>query len=51
MQAAGRAASATLSLVEGALLLARVSGDVDHLFSAKLAVATLLTRATPTGTP
>ena len=44
-QAAVRAASATLSLVEGALLLARVSGDVDHLANAKQAVATLLASA------
>lgn len=35
-------ASATLSLVEGALLLARVSGDVSHLDNAKIAVRSLL---------
>jgi TetR/AcrR family transcriptional regulator, lmrAB and yxaGH operons repressor len=38
-------ASATLALVEGALLLARVSGQVSHLANAKRAVALLL--ATP----
>jgi TetR/AcrR family transcriptional regulator, lmrAB and yxaGH operons repressor len=41
-EVADPAASATLSLVEGALLLARVSGDVGHLASAKKAVAALL---------
>lgn len=40
--AASRAGSAGLSLVEGALLLARVSGDVSHLGSAKQAIAAFL---------
>jgi TetR/AcrR family transcriptional repressor of lmrAB and yxaGH operons len=40
----GETASAALALIEGALLLARVSGKVDHLDNAKRAVATLLTR-------
>lgn len=35
-------ASAILALVEGALLLARVSGQVSHLANAKRAVASLL---------
>jgi TetR/AcrR family transcriptional regulator, lmrAB and yxaGH operons repressor len=35
-------ASATLALVEGALLLARVSGHLNHLASAKVALASLL---------
>lgn len=35
-------ASAALALIEGALLLARVSGDVSHLANAKRAVASLL---------
>src|SRR5580704_8434881 len=35
-------ASATLSLIEGALLLARVSGQVDHLANAKRAALSLL---------
>ena len=39
---AEQAASAALSLVEGALLLARVSGQVSHLTNAKRAVKTLL---------
>jgi TetR/AcrR family transcriptional regulator, lmrAB and yxaGH operons repressor len=39
-------ASAILALVEGALLLARVSGQVSHLANAKRAVAALL--AAPT---
>ena len=39
---AGETASATLSLIEGALLLARVSGQVGHLENAKRAAATLL---------
>jgi TetR/AcrR family transcriptional repressor of lmrAB and yxaGH operons len=38
----GEAASAALALIEGALLLARVSGQVSHLASAKRAAATLL---------
>lgn len=38
-------ASAALSLIEGALLLARVSGDVSHLANAERALASLL--ATP----
>jgi TetR/AcrR family transcriptional repressor of lmrAB and yxaGH operons len=37
-------ASAALALVEGALLLARVSARVDHLDNAKRAALTLLTR-------
>jgi TetR/AcrR family transcriptional repressor of lmrAB and yxaGH operons len=37
-------ASAALALVEGALLLARVSAQVDHLDNAKRAALTLLTR-------
>ncbi len=37
-------ASAALALVEGALLLARVSGDVGHLVSAQRSVQTLLDR-------
>jgi len=40
--AADQAASATLSLVEGALLLTRVSGKISHLASAKEAVTALL---------
>jgi TetR/AcrR family transcriptional repressor of lmrAB and yxaGH operons len=39
-------ASAALALIEGALLLARVSGQVSHLANAKRAVALLL--AAPT---
>ena len=35
-------ASAALALIEGALLLARVSGQVSHLAHAKRAAATLL---------
>jgi TetR/AcrR family transcriptional regulator, lmrAB and yxaGH operons repressor len=35
-------ASAALALIEGALLLARVSGQVDHLANAKRAAASLL---------
>jgi TetR/AcrR family transcriptional regulator, lmrAB and yxaGH operons repressor len=35
-------ASAALALIEGALLLARVSGDVSHLASAKRATSALL---------
>jgi TetR/AcrR family transcriptional regulator, lmrAB and yxaGH operons repressor len=42
----GQTASAALALVEGALLLARVSGQVDHLDNAKRAALTLL--AAPT---
>jgi len=42
---AARAASATLSLIEGALLLSRVSGDSTPLDSAKHAVAVLLASA------
>jgi TetR/AcrR family transcriptional repressor of lmrAB and yxaGH operons len=38
----GEAASSALSLVEGALLLARVSGDVNHLAHAKRSAASLL---------
>jgi TetR/AcrR family transcriptional repressor of lmrAB and yxaGH operons len=41
-------ASAILALVEGALLLARVSGEVSHLAHAKRAVASLLA-APPVG--
>lgn len=37
-------ASAALALVEGALLLARVSAQVEHLDNAKRAALTLLTR-------
>lgn len=40
------AASAALSLIEGALLLARVSGELSHLVHAKRAAASLL--AAPT---
>jgi len=40
------AASAALALIEGALLLARVSGEVSHLAHAKRAAASLL--AAPT---
>ena len=40
-------ASAALALIEGALLLARVSGQVSHLANAKRAVASLL--AVPAG--
>jgi hypothetical protein len=35
-------ASAALALIEGALLLARVSGQVSHLANAKRAVLSLL---------
>jgi TetR/AcrR family transcriptional repressor of lmrAB and yxaGH operons len=42
----GETASAALALIEGALLLARVSGELSHLASAKRAAACLL--ATPT---
>jgi TetR/AcrR family transcriptional repressor of lmrAB and yxaGH operons len=43
-------ASAALSLIEGALLLARVSGEVSHLANAKRAVASLLIApGSPTG--
>ncbi|HEV2427386.1 MAG TPA: TetR/AcrR family transcriptional regulator [Acidimicrobiales bacterium] len=42
------AASATLALVEGSLLLARVSGRGDHLAHAKAAVRRLLPSRTPT---
>ena len=42
----GQAASAALALIEGALLLARVSGQVNHLANAKGAALTLL--AAPT---
>jgi hypothetical protein len=35
-------ASATLALIEGALLLARVSGRMSHLAHAKRAVVSLL---------
>jgi TetR/AcrR family transcriptional repressor of lmrAB and yxaGH operons len=45
-ESAVEAASATLALVEGALLLARVSGRVIHLANAKLAASSLL--AAPT---
>jgi TetR/AcrR family transcriptional regulator, lmrAB and yxaGH operons repressor len=38
----GEAASSALSLVEGALLLARVSGDPKHLAHAKRSAASLL---------
>ena len=38
----GEAASSALSLVEGALLLARVSGDLNHLAHAKRSAASLL---------
>jgi TetR/AcrR family transcriptional repressor of lmrAB and yxaGH operons len=38
----GQTASAALALVEGALLLARVSGQVDHLANAKRAALALL---------
>jgi TetR/AcrR family transcriptional repressor of lmrAB and yxaGH operons len=41
---AGETASAALALVEGALLLARVSGDLSHLANAKRAATSLLTR-------
>jgi TetR/AcrR family transcriptional regulator, lmrAB and yxaGH operons repressor len=40
------AASAALALVEGALLLARVSGEVSHLAHAKRAALSLLTAPT-----
>lgn len=43
----GEAASSALSLVEGALLLARVSGDLNHLAHAKRAAASLF--AAPSG--
>jgi TetR/AcrR family transcriptional repressor of lmrAB and yxaGH operons len=36
------AASAALALIEGALLLARVSGEVSHLANAKRAALSLL---------
>jgi TetR/AcrR family transcriptional repressor of lmrAB and yxaGH operons len=38
-----QSASATLALIEGALLLARVSGQVSHLANAKTAATALLT--------
>jgi TetR/AcrR family transcriptional regulator, lmrAB and yxaGH operons repressor len=38
----GKTASALLALIEGALLLARVSGDLRHLENAKQAVVALL---------
>jgi TetR/AcrR family transcriptional repressor of lmrAB and yxaGH operons len=41
---AAEAASAALALIEGALLLARVSGQVSHLAHAKRAAMSLLTR-------
>src|SRR4029077_2114871 len=40
------AASAALSLIEGALLLARVSGELSHLVHAKRAAVSLLARPT-----
>jgi TetR/AcrR family transcriptional regulator, lmrAB and yxaGH operons repressor len=40
--AVAETASAALAVIEGALLLARVSGDVTHLANAKRAVASLL---------
>ena len=40
-------ASAALALVEGALLLTRVSGDTSHLENAKEAALSLLTAPTP----
>jgi TetR/AcrR family transcriptional regulator, lmrAB and yxaGH operons repressor len=43
--AVAEAASAALALIEGALLLARVSGDVRHLDNAKRAAAALMTRS------
>jgi TetR/AcrR family transcriptional repressor of lmrAB and yxaGH operons len=43
------AASAALALIEGALLVARVSGQLDHLANAKRAALVLL--ATPPGHP
>ena len=43
-------ASAALALIEGALLLARVSGKVDHLDNAKLATASLLAAPSVGGT-
>jgi TetR/AcrR family transcriptional repressor of lmrAB and yxaGH operons len=42
--AVAETASATLSLIEGALLLTRVSGQVGHLAHAKRAAASLLAR-------
>ena len=42
--AATPAASAALSLVEGALMLTRVSGDISHLHNAQQAIATVLSR-------
>jgi TetR/AcrR family transcriptional repressor of lmrAB and yxaGH operons len=44
---AASAASAVLALIEGALLLARVSGDVGHLESAKRAAGALLAAQSP----
>lgn len=44
-------ASALLSLIEGALLLGRVSGDADHLRRAKNAVASLLAHHEATARP
>jgi TetR/AcrR family transcriptional repressor of lmrAB and yxaGH operons len=41
-KSAVEAASAALSLIEGALLLARVSGQLDHLANAKRAARVLL---------
>jgi TetR/AcrR family transcriptional repressor of lmrAB and yxaGH operons len=46
----GETASAALALIEGALLLARVSGKVDHLDNAKLATASLLAAPAVGGT-
>jgi TetR/AcrR family transcriptional repressor of lmrAB and yxaGH operons len=40
-----QAASAALSLIEGALLLARVTGQINHLANAKQAARALLTAA------
>jgi len=45
--AATQTASATLALIEGALLLARVSGQLSHLDNAKRGVLTLLAGSNP----
>jgi TetR/AcrR family transcriptional repressor of lmrAB and yxaGH operons len=46
-QSVGTTASAVLALIEGALLLARVSGEASHLANAKRAALALLTGDAP----
>ena len=49
-ESAGNTASAVLALIEGALLLARVSGDASHLTAAKGAALALLAAEAPQNT-